>query len=76
MFRFFQSVCAASIVVVANNGRAADRPDFGGKYRNVKHPDFLLVVVQTADSVAVTTAKLRERLTRRYPLAGGPADCS
>jgi len=72
--------CAAWITILANSGLAADQPNFSGKYslkgRNMKHDRSLLEVVQTADSVEVTTTKLGKRVTSRYPLTGGPADCS
>jgi hypothetical protein len=75
---------AACIILITlsvhdNLAFAGDQPNYGGKYSlKSRHPkpDADIEVVQTANSVDVTTAENGNRTTNHYPLDGSQADCA
>ncbi len=75
---------AACIILISfsvndNLALPGDQPNYGGKYslksRHPKH-DADVEVVQSANSVDVTTVNKGNRTTNHYPLDGSQADCS
>jgi hypothetical protein len=79
--RFRYAACAVlvSLLLVASVARAADEPDYNGKYcRKSRHPRpnaDTIEIVQSPGGLDITTVKKRTRVTNHYPLDGSYANC-
>jgi hypothetical protein len=76
---FAVCIILISLCVNGNLALAGDQSNYGGKYSLKSHhpkQDADVEVVQTANSVDVTTVKNGNPTTNHYPLDGSQADCS